>query len=63
MKALKYLNKYFLKYKYRLLIGLFITFFSNYLALQIPQLISKSLDASQDYKNGLITDLITRNNH
>ena len=56
MKALKYLNKYFLKYKYRLLIGLFITFCSKYLALQIPQLISKSLDASQDYKNGLITD-------
>ena len=45
------------KYKYRLLIGLFITFCSKYLALQIPQLISKSLDASQDYKNGLITDL------
>ena len=57
MKALKYLNKYFLKYKYRLLIGLFITFCSKYLVLQIPQLISKSLDASQDYKNGLITDL------
>lgn len=57
MKALKYLNKYFIKYKYRLLIGLFITFCSKYLALQIPQLISKSLDASQDYKNGLITDL------
>ena len=57
MKALKYLNKYFLKYKYRLLIGLFITFCSNYLALQIPQLISNSLDAAQDYRNGVITDL------
>ncbi|UMB61561.1 ABC transporter ATP-binding protein/permease [Lutibacter sp. A80] len=57
MKALKYLNKYFLKYKYRLLIGLFITFCSKYLALQIPQLISKSLDAAQGYKNGTITDI------
>lgn len=57
MKALKYLNKYFLKYKYRLLVGLFITFCSKYLALQIPQLISQSLDASQDYKNGIITDI------
>jgi len=57
MKALKYLNKYFLKYKYRLLIGLFITFFSNYLALQIPQLISNSLDTAQDFKNGVISDL------
>ncbi|WP_111708375.1 ABC transporter ATP-binding protein [Lutibacter citreus] len=57
MKALKYLNKYFIKYKYRLLIGLVITFCSKYLTLQIPQLISKSLDAAQDYRNGVITDI------
>lgn len=57
MKALQYLNKYFVKYKYRLLIGLVITFCSKYLALQIPQLISKSLDTAQNYKNGVITDL------
>ncbi|WP_298368769.1 ABC transporter ATP-binding protein [uncultured Lutibacter sp.] len=57
MKALQYLNKYFIKYKNRLLIGLVITFCSKYLALQIPQLISKSLDKAQDYKNGIITDI------
>ncbi len=57
MKALQYLNKYFFKYKYRLLIGIIITFFSKILALQVPQLISKSLDTANDYKNGIITDL------
>ncbi|SNR31611.1 ABC transporter ATP-binding protein [Lutibacter flavus] len=57
MKALQYLNKYFLKYKYRLIIGLIITFCSKYLALQIPQLIRESLDAAENYRLGLITDL------
>lgn len=57
MKALKYLNKYFVKYKYRLLIGVFITFCSKYLALEIPQLVSQSIDIADDYQNGIITDL------
>ena len=57
MKALKYLNKYFSKYKYRLILGVLITFCSKYLALEVPQLIRKSLDAANDYNNGVITDL------
>ncbi|WP_089381895.1 ABC transporter ATP-binding protein [Lutibacter agarilyticus] len=57
MKALKYLNKYFVKYKYRLLVGIFITFCSKYLALEIPQLVSQSIDIADDYQNGIITDL------
>jgi ATP-binding cassette subfamily B protein len=57
MKALQHLNKYFFKYKYRLLIGLFITFLSRYLALEVPQLISQSIDIADDYNNGIITDL------
>lgn len=57
MKALRYLNKYFIKYKYRLLIGLIITFLSKYLALEVPQLISQSIDVADDYQNGIITDL------
>jgi ATP-binding cassette, subfamily B, multidrug efflux pump len=58
MKALKYLNKYFLKYKYRLLLGIIITVFSKVLALQVPQLIRESVNIAEDYKNGLVTDLI-----
>lgn len=57
MKALQYLNKYFLKYKFRLLIGLIITFCSKYLALEIPQIIRQSIDVADDYQNGIVTNL------
>lgn len=59
MKALQYLNKYFFKYKYRLIVGILITFCSKILALQVPQLISESLDAADDFRNGIITDITT----
>ena len=58
MKALQYLNKYFVKYKYRLLIGVVITVFSKFLALQVPQLIRESVNIAEDYSNGIVTDLI-----
>jgi ATP-binding cassette subfamily B multidrug efflux pump len=57
MKALKYLNKYFLKYKYRLLIGIVITVFSKILTLKIPQIIRDSFNVVNDYRNGVITDI------
>lgn len=57
MKALQYLNKYFSKYKWRLLLGLLITVFSKLLALRVPRIISNSLDAVEDYINGDLTDL------
>ena len=49
MKALQYLNKYFFKYKYRLLVGIIITFCSKILALQVPRLISESVDKAATY--------------
>lgn len=57
MKALKYLNKFFLKYKFRLLLGIFITVLSQILALQIPGIIRNSLNAVEDYNKGITTDL------
>ena len=51
MKALQYLNKYFLKYKWRLLLGLFITVLSKLLALKIPSIISDSLNVVEDFLN------------
>ena len=57
MKALKYLNKYFLKYKFRFLAGLLITVFSKLLTLQIPGIIRNSLNAVEDYQKGKITEL------
>lgn len=57
MKALQYLNKYFYKYKYRLLLGIFITIVSKFLALEIPQIIRNSFNSIEDYKLGKITDV------
>ena len=37
MKSLRYLDKYFIKYKWRLLFGILITILSKILALQIPK--------------------------
>lgn len=49
MKALKYLNKYFNKYKWRLLIGIVITVLSRVLALRVPRIIGDSLNSVKDY--------------
>jgi ATP-binding cassette subfamily B protein len=57
LKALKYINKYFIKYKWRLLIGIFITILSKLLALKVPQIVGDSLNIVEDYQNGIITDL------
>ncbi len=57
MEALKQVHKYFAKYKYRYLIGIVICVLSNVLKLQIPDLIKNSINAADDYKNGLITEI------
>lgn len=49
LKALQYLNKYFSKYKWRILIGLLITILSKLLALQVPKIIGKSFNVVEDY--------------
>ena len=56
MKALQYLNKYFLKYKYRLLLGIIITILSKILSLKIPRIIGESFNIVDQYKNGIITN-------
>lgn len=56
MKALKQVNKYFAKYKYRYSIGVSILIISNTLKLQIPDLIKNSINVSDEFVNGLITD-------
>ncbi len=49
MKALQYLNKYFIKYKWRLFVGIIITILSKLLALKIPEIIKNSLNIVEDY--------------
>jgi ATP-binding cassette subfamily B protein len=56
MKALQYLNKYFSKYKYRLLIGIVITILSKILTLKIPRIIGQSFNIVDEYKKGTITN-------
>jgi ATP-binding cassette subfamily B protein len=57
MKALRYLNKFFYKYKFRLILGILITTVAKIFALQIPQLIRESLNIVEDYNNHIISDL------
>lgn len=56
MKELKYINKYFAKYKWRILIGLLITILAKLLALKVPQIVGDSLNVVEDYQNGTLTD-------
>ena len=49
MKELQYLNKYFIKYKYRFLLGILITIVAQIFRLFTPKLISKSFDAIEKY--------------
>ncbi len=57
MKALAYLNKFFFKYKYRLIIGTICTIVARILSLFTPRLIGKSLDVVENYIKGDITDI------
>ncbi|MDO6812052.1 ABC transporter ATP-binding protein [Tenacibaculum soleae] len=57
MKALKYLNKYFIKYKWRLLLGILITVLAKVLTLKIPDFVGESLNVVEDYQLGKLTDL------
>ena len=57
MKALQYLNKYFVKYKWRLLLGILITILSKILTLKIPNFVGDSLNVVEDYQLGKITEM------
>ncbi|KXN98384.1 ABC transporter [Aequorivita aquimaris] len=57
MKELKYLNKYFLKYKGRLLLGVFITIIATVFKLVVPMKVGDSLTSVKQYMNGEIADI------
>lgn len=57
MRALRHLNKYFLKYKFRLLIGLVITIIARIFSTMIPTFVGDSVDVVEKYINKDITDL------
>jgi len=57
MRALRHLNKYFLVYKYRLLLGLIITIIARIFATMIPTLVGDSVDVVEQYINNDINDI------
>ena len=62
MKELQYLNKYFVKYKYRFLLGIFITIIAQIFSLFTPKLISKSFEAIEKFSKTNTSDIsIIRN--
>ena len=49
MKELKYLNKYFIKYKYRFFLGLLFTILAQIFSLYTPEYIGASINSIQKY--------------
>ena len=60
MKALKHLNKYFYKYRYRLIIGIFITIIAKVFALFTPRLIGRAINTIEDYLEKNITESVAQ---
>lgn len=68
MKALKHINKYFYKYRYRLLLGVIITICAKIFAVFTPRLVGKSINiisqglnneiSNEVFKQELITNII-----
>lgn len=55
MKELRFLNQFFIKYKWRLLLGLIITVVATMFRIIVPAKIGDSVDAVQSSFNGEIT--------
>ncbi len=59
MKELKAINKYFKKYKYKLLIGILITIIARVFSLVLPPYVRKSLDAVEKYLTSETANIAT----
>ncbi|MBP2832280.1 ABC transporter ATP-binding protein [Aquimarina sp. U1-2] len=57
MRALRHLNKYFLTYKYRLLVGLIITIIARVFSTLVPSFVGDSVDVVQQYLDNEITSI------
>ena len=56
MKELQYINQFFYKYRYRLLLGILISIASRYLAVKVPEIVKNSVNIANDYHLGLVKD-------
>ena len=59
MKALKYINKYFRKYRTKLLVGIVITIIARVFSLVLPPYINKSIAAVENFVLSTAPDLDT----
>ncbi len=57
MKELQHLNKYFYKYRYKLLAGILITIVARIFLLFTPELVGNSVDVLDNYRKGITTDV------
>jgi ATP-binding cassette subfamily B protein len=62
MKQLGALNKYFWKYRWRLILGIFFIFISNYFAVLAPQITGFIIDQVQVYMQEGTSTATTQNN-
>ncbi|WP_040279866.1 ABC transporter ATP-binding protein [Psychroserpens damuponensis] len=60
MKELKHINKYFKKYRYRLLLGILITIGAKIFALFTPRYIGKAITTISNKLNGNISEAVFR---
>ena len=66
MKELKKLNKYFIKYKYRFILGIVITIASQIFTVYTPQFVGNIIAVLQDFNQNkieadVVKDLILNN--
>lgn len=61
MKALRHLNKYFYKYRYRLILGLIITVISKIFSLYTPRLVGQAINTLESYLNGNTSIVVAKN--
>src|SRR5690606_23119850 len=57
MRELKHVNKYFYKYRYKLLAGILITIIARIFLLFTPELAGTSVDVIDHFRNGITTDV------
>jgi ATP-binding cassette subfamily B protein len=62
MKQLSHLNKYFWKYRWRLILGILFIFISNYFAVLAPQVTGHIIDKVQAYLTGSAQEKIVQQN-
>lgn len=62
MKELQYLNKYFIKYKFRFLFGIIITIVAQIFALYTPELVGKSISLIEAFLKSECKDTILLKN-